>query len=104
MPARSIKIMERVIGEGHQAVCGMQMSEDDLFPMECPRCHYVVTWFPRQAGFATALGMYTKCHEMTERLDLSPEDRGRYCDEPRHCGAMRDAWVRIMREKMPSNS
>lgn len=82
----------------------MQMSEDDLFPMECPRCHYVVTWFPRQAGFATALGMYTKCHELTERLDLSPEDRERYRDEPRHCGAMRDAWVRVMRERMPPNS
>src|ERR1700681_1397845 len=61
-----------------QSAENVQMSEDDLFPMECPRCHYVATWFPRQAGFATALGMYTKCHELTERLDLSPEDRERY--------------------------
>jgi hypothetical protein len=66
--------------------------------VKCPTCGYVATWIPAKSDFSPALDMYTKCPEVTQRLNNNPEDRETLGGDPRHCSSMRAEWVRVMKE------
>lgn len=71
---------------------------DDSIEVTCPKCRYQSTWRPPD-NFPSALGMYTKCPEITDLLDNHPELREKVGNNPRLCRAFSNEWVRLKKAK-----